>query len=503
MVLSRLIASCGQDVNIHDWLSGRTVYSLSPPNEPNCFFKNLSWSVTGNQLLTIPSGSEPVVVKQTNELNDACFTYDILNDEQLPDVGIFSKNIEEFATFGTASGKVYVVDVYTKDVVKTFVDLPSPVMLMDYTAKDTVLAVGCKSGQVFLYNTDGNVCSTFLVPGSYSLSSMAFHPCRELYLAAASREGVVAIWDIQSNTAKFVAKDHTKIITDIAISATDELLATVGLDRRVYIYDLRSKEVVFNKIFSSELSAIACSLVGEDFAIGTTRGRIFFVDKRQPDYTKGSISAQKGSVRGIQFCNNFEDEEDTKLNESLSEPILIDGVLSNTQISNIESDFKTKASGDFMSPYKNSMTRIPGGMDDGLDSNAEQWIEQLPDSVGDKQVPFLQVIEESSLSGMKEELIKCNKDILKTFMEEINAQFLKIRLGVSREFCRIEQNNNKRWQNFNATLLKLAGCEETCKQPEHVLSGTVTNESQNSSGSKPDSLYSPAKTRITNYSPEN
>ncbi|KAI4468562.1 protein nedd1 [Holotrichia oblita] len=328
---------------------------------------------------------------------------------------------------------------------------------------------------------------------------MVFHPSRESYLAAASKEGVVAIWDVQSNTAKFVAKNHSKYITDLAISATEELLATVGLDRKVYIYDLRSKEVVFNKMFSSELSAVACSLAGEEFAIGTTRGRIFFVDKRRPDYTKGSISAQKSSIKGICFCNDLDEENSTKLKESMSEPILTDDMSSEAQVSNDDSETKIHVTEEFVvADGKSIISRIPGGMDE-QPNNAKEWVEQLPDNVGDKRLPVLQVIDESCLNAMKEEIIKCSRDIVHSFMEEINAQFLKVRMGVSREFCRIEQNNNKRWQDFNITLLKLAGCEETAKEAENEQSEVVTNESQPTLASKPESLYSPAKTKMSSY----
>lgn len=503
MSVNKLIASCGQEVKIHEWSNGKTVYNLSPSSGPNSFFKNISWSISGKKLLAIPTGSKPIIIKRTVTLKDTCFTLDIMNEIEPPEIGIFSKNSEEYVTFGSANGEVYVFDIYTNAIAKIFTCLPSPVVFMDYTPRDTFLAAGCKSGQIFLYNTNGDVCSSFFVPRSQSLSAMLFHPSRESYLAAASKEGVVAIWDVQTNTAKFVAKNHSKYITDLAISATEELLATVGLDRQVYIYDLRSKEIVFNKVFSSELSAVACSLAGEEFAIGTTRGRIFVVDKRQPDYTKGSISAQKSSIRSICFCNDLDEGHNTKLRESMSEPILTDNVSSDLQISNGDSDTKIPEIGEFTAADGKSMiSRIPGGMDE-QPNNAREWVEQLPDNVGDKHIPVLQVIEETYLNTMRQEIVKCSRDIVHNFMEEINAQFLKIRMGVSREFCRIEQNNNKRWQDFNITLLKLAGCEETAKEAENEQSEILTNDSQRTLGCKPESLYSPPKTKLSPYSLDN
>lgn len=504
MTENRLIASCGQELKIHEWSSGKTIYSLSPSNGPNNFFRNISWSISGKQLLAIPFSCKPVIVKRTSEPKVIDFKLETFDDVQLADVGIFSKNTDQFVTFGSLNGEVYVYDVHSNDIIRKFPNLPSPVTLMDYTLKDTFLAAGCKNGQIFLYNAKGNICSSFIVPWSQSLSSMLFHPSRELYLAAASKEGVVAIWDVETSTAKFVAKNHNKPITDMAILATEELLATVGLDRKAYIYDLRTKEVVFNKIFSSELSAVACSMIGEEFAIGTTRGRIFFIDKRKPDYTKGSIAAQKGSIRGICFCNDLTQEKNAKLEESMSDPILIDDAYSEAQMSNIESDVKSQTSGEFtVRDYRPVLSRIPGGMDDGLDAIDEQWIEQLTESIGDKKIPLLQVVNENTLKSIKQEIIGSNVDVIQALIEEINAQFLKIRMGVSREFCRLEQSNNKRWQDFNATLLKLAGCDEPGSPATENALSEITNESQHTNESKPESLYSPIKTKVTNYESEN
>lgn len=513
MNVNRVIASCGQEVKIHDLSSGTTLCSHAARIVPTNIFTHISWSTSGKQLLGISTESRPTVLKRADKEKES-FTLNSLNDIQYPSVGVFSKNSEDVVTFGSGHGEVYSINVCTKSLEKSFPTLPSQVMLMDYADHDIMLAAGCKSGKIFLFNAKGDVCSSFFVPWSHSVSSLIFHPCRDQYLVAASREGVVAVWDITSHSTKFVARDHTKTVTGVAISVSEELLATVGRDRKIHIYDLRTKDTVFNTTFSSELTAVACSFKDQEFAVGTSCGRIFFVDKRQPDYTTGSISAQKGSVRAIRYCNDLSEKESLKIRKSNCDSIFVDTLSSTSQLISFGSPLKSQASGDFSTLLNKSMLpRIPGGMDDGIDNHAEickrenpenpgEWVEKISDQVGDTQVPFLQVVEEANLNRMKHELIRTNKDIVHSFMEEINAQFLKIRMGVSREFCRIEQNNNRRWQDFNATLLKVAGCEDAAAKEQESPADSVTNDSLPTVASKAESLYT-TKTRMGHYSVEN
>lgn len=134
-----------------------------------------------------------------------------------------------------------------------------------------------------------------------------------------------------------------------------------------------------------------------------------------------------------------------------------------------------------------------------LDRNANQCGEKpIADSIGDKELSILQVIDESSLEAMMQEILHLNKTIFQALIEEINAQFLKLRLTVSREMCRIEQNNNRRWQEFNATLLKLAGCDELEKEVGSGLSEAGMNGDQNVIENKDESLFYPTKHKLIN-----
>lgn len=112
-------------------------------------------------------------------------------------------------------------------------------------------------GQIIMYNSKSVICASFVVPHSYSLSCMSFHKKDASLLGAASKEGIVAIWNTENGNTMLVKQCHNSVVSDVAFHpGCKNVFASVGLDRKLICNDLRVPELVKTEYLDNELSAV-------------------------------------------------------------------------------------------------------------------------------------------------------------------------------------------------------------------------------------------------------
>nr|XP_022912915.1 protein NEDD1-like [Onthophagus taurus] len=451
-----MLASCGKEVKIHEWPDGVLVGGVSSIN--GVTFKGLSWSHSGSNLLAVPSGHNPILLKECDNNDEA--NGDIFWADNLKGLnggiesGIFPNTVENYLTIGLVTGQIIAYDIYDQCPVKNYVCLPEPVVLLDYTYDDTLLAAACRNGKIYFYDSNGIVNTCLSVPLSKSVSTMMFHPTSDSYLLAGSKEGILAGWDVNTAAIKFQCQNHERDVADVCM-ATEDLLISVSSDQRVLFYDLRSQTTVNTVNIGIDLTSVAYYAPNEDVLVGTSEGRILCFDKRQPSIIKHSFDSQKNSpVKHISF-NTRKCVSEPKF----SEPIYPENKIANQSLTSI---FKF---GDFI----NSDTFL-SRKDDDLSAVESKLIPDINEPrsetmrIGEGSgAPFYQLIEENSLKALKQEIINTNKEIIKKFKDDISDEFFKIRMEVSREFCHLERMQNQKWREFHNKLSKLA----THERKEH------------------------------------
>lgn len=251
-----ILASCSTCVKFHRWPNGGLVQSVDL-NEDDICVRSLSWDKEGKRVVAVPTSGTPVLVSlPKTENGDLISEYMETTRVNAAD---FSKTVHDLVAFGTSEGKVYLYDVGQRKMVETYPSAPNEVHFLEFGyRRDRLLAAGSGQGQIVLYNNRRLICASFVVPHSYSLSSMSFHKKDATLLSAASKEGIVAVWNIENGNMLFVKQNHESVVSDVAFhTGHKSVFASVGLDKRIVCNDLRMPECVRVEILDNELSALA------------------------------------------------------------------------------------------------------------------------------------------------------------------------------------------------------------------------------------------------------
>ena len=100
-----------------------------------------------------------------------------------------------------------------------------------------------------------------------AISDLALHPSGE-YLASASEDGSVRIWNLKNFSAEFSLLEAKKAVTAVVFTPDGRLIAG-GKDRFVRIYDI-AKKVVIGELQCSPVTCLAVDSEGKILLIGTT-----------------------------------------------------------------------------------------------------------------------------------------------------------------------------------------------------------------------------------------
>ncbi|XP_018322896.1 protein NEDD1-like [Agrilus planipennis] len=270
-----LLASCGADAKFHDWPSGKFYGHYQPENSNK--IKCVSWSKDGDTVVLVQTmGFGTAVVVSPAPL------LQVLDNIQMSRVeaAAFSRVENHEVTLGLDNGGILVYDIKQRTINRVLKTIPACVEFLDYSVNDLYLAAGCSSGQIVLYNNKRRICASYCVPNSYDLSAMSCHPCVEEYLAGASCSGHLAVWDVPTGNSLFTTKSHNGGIMDIAFSKTEDMICTVGLDKKFCIYSLNSGERTALVNLEDQLSSVDFAPNGEQIVVASIDGKILGYDIR-------------------------------------------------------------------------------------------------------------------------------------------------------------------------------------------------------------------------------
>ncbi|KAL1775164.1 NEDD1 [Sigmodon hispidus] len=291
-------ASSGDDVKIWDASSMTLVDKFNPHSSPHGI-SSVCWSSNNNFLVTASSSGDKIVVS-----NCKCKPVPLLElAEGQKQTCVDLNSTSMYLASGGLNNTVNIWDLKSKRVHRSLKDHKSEVTSVVYNWNDCYIASGSLSGEIILHSVTTNVSSTPFGYGSNQpVRHLKYSLFRKSLLGSVADNGVVTLWDVNHQSSYHSFDTHKAPASGICFSPVNELLfVTIGLDKRIILYDTSSKTVVKTLLADTPLTAVDFMPDGATLAIGSSRGKIYQYDLRMLKSPVNTISAHKTSVQCIAF----------------------------------------------------------------------------------------------------------------------------------------------------------------------------------------------------------
>jgi protein NEDD1 len=205
----------------------------------------------------------------------------------------FSSGSRYLATGGIDT-VVKIWDLKRREVIRSFKSHTTGVECVQFSKDaDKYVASGDHNGTICLFNVlTGKLLSKLKVSPS-GVQSISFTPQDKALLSSAYEDGSVHIWDINTSsiTSKF-SHAHGGTATGVCfLPSSSSQLISVGYDKKINLYDARSKEISHSLKADSPLSCCEYFADGSDrVVVGTTRGELLIYDVRNMEVRRHPLS---------------------------------------------------------------------------------------------------------------------------------------------------------------------------------------------------------------------
>ncbi|XP_041795224.1 protein NEDD1 isoform X2 [Chelmon rostratus] len=308
--VTRLV-STGDTVKIWDAVSMAPLeqfnpHSISHPVAQACWSSNnqylVSASSSGDKLVVSSLKSTPVPVVE------------LADGKKQTRVCLSSSS--QFLVSGGLDHCVHIWDLKTKRLHRSLKDHKEEVTCVSFNANDSYIASGSTSGDLVLHSLTTNLSSKAFGHGSNQpIHDLRLSMLKRSLLGSVSDSGTVVLWD--SNTQKQIhAFDsaHKAPGSGLAFSPASELLVvSVGLDKKIICYDTSSKIVLRSIRVDSPLTSVDFTLDGTGLVVGSTQGKIYQYDLRNSSTPTRITVAHKTSVTCLHFQSNTSRHKASKL----------------------------------------------------------------------------------------------------------------------------------------------------------------------------------------------
>lgn len=295
------VASASTTVKFHEFPTGNIAHNYQPRNKVHGPIKSISWSKDGNWLVLTPHSGpiEIITVKEEFKFLKA------IEDVDEPTCVTFQNTTKKCIGIGTKSGLALIFDIKASKAIKRFPRVTSQITHLEFTSKDTHCVIACKNGDVLVYNNLINSPPTSMrVPKSSSISCLKTHKIKQNLILGGSNEGIVCIWDNNTNKVVFAIEAHKTPVHSLAFSRiNNDLIATSGSDRRVCFFDIISNKIVGSISLDNSITALDFCPDGQYFELASQKGQIFIYDSRKITHHIHSFQAHSSTIKHLLFQN--------------------------------------------------------------------------------------------------------------------------------------------------------------------------------------------------------
>ncbi|KFO87417.1 Protein NEDD1 [Buceros rhinoceros silvestris] len=298
-------ASSGDDVKIWD-SSSLTVVEQFNPHTPPHPVSSLCWASNNRYLATASASGDKIVVSSCKSKPIPLFQ--IAEGAKQTCVSLNASS--SYIVSGGLDNTVNIWDLKSGKVYRSLKDHKDEVTCVTYNWNDCYIASGSFSGEIILHSVTTNLSSTPFGYGSRQpIRHLKYSSFKKSLLGSVSDSGNVTLWDVNSqNPYHNFENTHKAPASEICFSPVNKLLlVTVGLDKRIILYDTSSKKLLTTIVADFPLTTVDFMPDGTTLAIGCSRGKICQYDLRQLTSPVKTVIAHKGCVKCIrlQFSSTF------------------------------------------------------------------------------------------------------------------------------------------------------------------------------------------------------
>ncbi|KAJ6902184.1 hypothetical protein NC651_019841 [Populus alba x Populus x berolinensis] len=207
---------------------------------------------------------------------------DLLDAESILAIS-FSNKGSRYICSGGSGQVVKIWDLQRKRCIKWLRGHTSPITGAMYNCKDEHLASISLSGDLILHNLASGARATELKdPNKQVLRVLDYSRVSRHLLVTAGDDGSVHLWDTTGRSPKVSwSKQHSAPTAGISFSpSNDKIIASVGLDKKLYTYDSGSRRHTSLISYEAPFSSLSFRDDGWVLAAGTISGRVVFYDVR-------------------------------------------------------------------------------------------------------------------------------------------------------------------------------------------------------------------------------
>ncbi|XP_077216700.1 transducin/WD40 repeat-like superfamily protein [Tasmannia lanceolata] len=283
-----LLAACGGDtVKLFDIsVEPNDPCTLSYSPSPGCQVNSIKWNHTN---LVVASAGDDKKISLWRKNGQSMGTVPLSGsdireniDESIFTISFTNKSSRYLCSGGTGQ-VVRVWDLQRKRCIKWLRGHTDTITGVMCNCKDEYLASISLKGDLILHNlASGARAAELKDPNEQVLRVIDYSRISRHVLVTAGDDGSVHVWDTTGRSPKVSwPKQHSAPTTGICFSPTnDKMIASVGLDKKLYTYDSGIRRPTFCVPYEAPFSSLAFRDDGWILAAGTNSGRVVFYDVR-------------------------------------------------------------------------------------------------------------------------------------------------------------------------------------------------------------------------------
>nr|XP_061780982.1 protein NEDD1 isoform X2 [Nerophis lumbriciformis] len=312
-VVTRLV-STGDSVKIWDAAS-MALQECFNPHSTSHPVAQACWSSNNQFLVSASSSGDKVVLSSLKSTPVPLLEL----AEGKKQVRVCLSSSSQFVASGGLDHCVHIWDLKTKRLHRSLLDHKEDVTCVSFNANDSFVASGSTSGDLVIHSLTTNLSSKAFGHGNQQpIHDLRLSILKRALLGSVSDSGTVVLWD--ANTQKELQvfdSAHKAPSTGITFSpASDLLVASVGLDKKIICFDTASKKVLRTIRVESPLTSVDFVPDGSGLVVGSTQGKIFQYDLRNSSTPSKITLAHKTSVTSLRFQSNSSRHKSSKMTSS-------------------------------------------------------------------------------------------------------------------------------------------------------------------------------------------
>ncbi|KAF5467362.1 hypothetical protein F2P56_017190 [Juglans regia] len=259
---------------------------LSYTPSPGCLVNSLKWNHTN---LVVASAGDDKKISLWRKNGQGMGTIPVAGTDSGDNIEesimaiSFSNKVSRYICSGGSGQVVRIWDLQRKRCIKWLRGHTNTITGAMYNCKDEHLASISLSGDLILHNLASGARATELKdPNQQVLRVLDYSRISRHLLVTAGDDGTVHLWDTTGRNPKVSwLKQHSAPTAGISFSpSNDKIIASVGLDKKLYTYDSGSRRPSSCIPYEAPFSSLAFRDDGWTLAAGTSSGRVVFYDVR-------------------------------------------------------------------------------------------------------------------------------------------------------------------------------------------------------------------------------